>query len=114
MTVVVWHDAHSTLEELNEQDIQKGHKPNVIHTSGYLVVEDADGISIAGEWLPANKSDTYETYRNITFIPRPLVQSVGTVKRSKKAATRGQLVDPPGDVGGTSSPPSSPDSQPSL
>lgn len=105
LAVVVWNDAHSTLEELNEQDIQKGHKPNVIHTSGYLVVSDADGISIAGEWLPANKSDTYETYRNITFIPRPLVISEGKKKRGRPAP------DSPSGLGVPLVPDSASDSQ---
>lgn len=84
LTVVVWNDAHATLDELNEQEIRKNHRPNVIHTSGYVVLSDAEGVSIAGEWLPANAGEEYETFRSITFIPRAMVVNEGKVTRGRK------------------------------
>jgi hypothetical protein len=82
LSVVIWDDAHSTIDELDADGIRAGHRPNTVHTYGYIVVSDEKGVSIAGEWLPATQGE--DTYRNITFILRSMVRQEGpAVKRAR-------------------------------
>lgn len=71
-SVVVWNDAHASLEEVAADEVAGRHKPSVIHTYGYIVRSDEVGVSIAAEWLPAENGGD-ETFRGVTFIPRGMV-----------------------------------------
>lgn len=87
LTTVVWNDAHSTVDELNMDEIRGRHRPNVIHTMGYILMSDPVGVMIAGEWLPPEGGGD-ETFRNVTFIPRGMVISEARVGRKRKVPTK--------------------------
>lgn len=74
--VVIWNDAKATLEELTIDEIKAMHKPDKIHTQGYIIVDDETGISIAGEWLPGNRTSDDDSYRSVSFIPKGMIQEV--------------------------------------
>jgi hypothetical protein len=80
---VLWHDAHgSGVGEVELAEIP--HEPTWIITNGYLLREDAIGITIAGEYTENN------TYRSRTFIPRAAAVWAGpreAWKRRRKRAT---------------------------
>lgn len=83
--LVIWHDAHSTRDELNMDEIKTRHKPSLVRTYGDILISDAVGVTIAGERLPDESAN--DTFRNSTFIPRGMVVSEGVVKRAKKTST---------------------------
>ena len=91
---VVWNDAHSTLDELSIDELRGRHRPNVIHTTGYVLISDDVGITIAGEWLPPEGGGD-ETFRNSTFIPRGMVVLEGTYGRKRKVPTKEVQPNPP-------------------
>lgn len=82
-SVVVWNDAHGSLDEVTESDIDGRHRPHVIHTYGYIVRSDDVGISIAPEWLPAIDGAD-ESYRGVTFIPRAMIIEERPRRRKRK------------------------------
>lgn len=76
LVVVEWNDAWVEGNEpvlLNE--VGHAHKPHVIITIGWLLMDDETGISLANEHY---KDDN--TYRGRTFIPRGMVGKVTTYK----------------------------------
>ena len=85
MSVVVWNDAHATLDQLTFDEIKAKSKPHVIHTYGYIVISDESMVAVAGEWLPPDFGDE-DSYRSLTFIPRGMVVSETglTAKRVRK------------------------------
>ena len=83
--ILIWLDAHATLDELGEDEITGQHKPSRIETVGYILISDETGVSIAGEWLPASNGGD-ETYRSITFVPRGMVLEERMSRRKKKPA----------------------------
>jgi hypothetical protein len=87
MSILIWLDAHATLDELSADDVRGGHRPHPIHTFGYIVISDAEGVSIAGEWLPANNGGE-DTYRSITFVPRAMVVSEAAMHARKPRKVR--------------------------
>ena len=84
--VVIWNDAHATLDELTEPDIAGAHRPTRIQTVGYIVRSDEIGVSIAAEWIPAADGSD-ERYRGITFVPRAMVLEERSRRRRPKPAT---------------------------
>lgn len=80
-SLVVWNDAWSSLDEVTASDVK--HRPTTVHTYGYILRSDETGISIAAEWLPAENGGE-ETYRGVTFIPRPMVIDERPKRRSRK------------------------------
>ena len=90
--LVVWDDAHSLLDEMSEDEMLKAHHPTRIHTRGWAVISNEVGIYMAMEWLPNNDSGARDTWRGLTFIPRPMVieEVVLTVQRPRKPRTKKQ------------------------
>ncbi len=82
-SLVIWQDAHASLDELVAGDVVAKHHPITVHTFGYIVRSDEVGVSIAAEWLPAANGGE-ETYRGITFVPRSLVVQERPKRRSRK------------------------------
>jgi hypothetical protein len=82
-SIVRWNDAHATLDQLDDNDIKRGHRPHIIETYGYIVQSDEVGVSIAGEWLPPADGDEYEAYRAVTFVPRGMVVTEGPIQGRK-------------------------------
>lgn len=80
-TIVIWNDAHASLDESTVDEIKSEHKPSRIHTQGYMIVDDENGISIAGEWLPGNRTSDDDSYRSVTFIPRGMIVEVIHIKK---------------------------------
>jgi hypothetical protein len=83
-TVVIWNDAHASLEAMSVDEIKAQHKADRIHTQGYVVVDDETGISICAEWLPGTHTSDDDSYRGTTFILRSNIVEVITVKRPVK------------------------------
>ena len=94
-SVVVWNDAHGSLDEVSESDVDGRHRPHVIHTYGYIVRSDEIGVSIAPEWLPAIDGAD-QSYRGVTFIPRGMIIEERPKRRHKKEKEPAQ--DPAGIV----------------
>ena len=67
------------------------HKSTVVETLGYLMKDNEEGVSVAGERFPETAD-----VRNYTFIPRGMIISVSEIapktKRPRKVAQ--PLVEP--------------------
>jgi hypothetical protein len=94
--VVTWNDAHADLDEVNLDEVRAGHHPTIIRTTGYIILSDEAGVSIAGEHIPNNQGGD-DTFRSVSFIPRGMViseQSFSMIttrkKRERKAAATEQ------------------------
>ncbi len=77
---LVWLDAHSrdAVELLNPTKLDDFHKAHRITTVGWVLRDDADGVTIAGEWLED------DDYRNGTFIPRGMVVRMEPITKGRK------------------------------
>lgn len=79
LVVVTWDDAWCDATEpisLSEAHVQ--HKPKVIVTLGYKLLDNEIGISVAAEYYQDEN-----VYRGRTFIPRAMVKSVKPYKLTK-------------------------------
>ena len=83
-TLVIWGDAHQTLDQKTLAEVKARHRPDPIYTQGYVVYEDEVGISIAGETLPVTNGDVEESYRLITFIPKGMIVSREDIRKPVK------------------------------
>jgi hypothetical protein len=66
--IVEWNDAHADFSDVSLTDVHHGHKPTIMHTAGWVLKDDPDGVSIAAEFCPSDG-----TYRGRTFIPRAII-----------------------------------------
>lgn len=105
---VEWLDAHQQQDELTVDNILEEHKPAVIHTQGYIIINDEVGVWVASEWLPGNKAQPKDTYRQHTFIPKGMLKKI-TYRGKKRASARRDT-----SSSRTDSHPTSTDSQPVL
>jgi len=87
--LVIWGDAHQTLDQKTMDEVRARHRPDPIHTQGYILIDDEKGISIAGELMPATNGESEESYRHLTFIPRGWVIEVQEIRRVSKRKKRG-------------------------
>lgn len=86
---VIWKDAHSSsVNAYAEHEIP--HSALVIETIGWLLKEDAEGVSVANEYC----ADA--TYRGYTFVPAGLLVKVEPLIQQKK-----KRVKPSGDAPST-------------
>lgn len=84
LVIITWDDAWGKVEETVTVDtVDQLHKPLPIKTTGYLLKEDDEGVSIANEFY-AEES----TYRGYSFIPRLMIKSVTHFKLSKPRKPR--------------------------
>lgn len=75
--VVTWRDAHGRSEEVAEKDIK--HEPEIYRTYGWIIRSDEGGVSLAPEW-----NINSNTWRDVTFVDRPMVVSEQILSLSKK------------------------------
>ena len=80
LVIVKWEDPHSPAGTIciDDNSIDELHKTIPMHTVGWLLKDDAKGVSIGGEWCGDGD------YRSTTFIPRSLIHTVHKLNRAKK------------------------------
>lgn len=91
---VLWNDAWmDATEPKTVADITAEHKPLVVESFGWLIIDDEMGVSLASErYLDNNEHDVF---RAKTFIPRAMIRPNGVIpvnltkKRAKKLLTQG-------------------------
>lgn len=72
---VVWHDAWVDDDNFaTAHGLALTHKPMIVKTRGWLILDNEVGISIANE--ESRTEDDGTVYRGRTFIPRAMIQSV--------------------------------------
>jgi hypothetical protein len=77
---VTWADAYGDKEdEVNLEGASAAHTAEIMHTVGWLVHEDALGVSVCNE-----KYATRPTFRGRTFIPAAMVREVTPLAEKKK------------------------------
>lgn len=83
---VIWDDAWAdATDSVGEKDHDAKHKVTVMETRGWLLKDDAIGVSLFNErCLDAGE----EIYRSRTFIPRQLIKSVTPWKLTKPRKPR--------------------------
>lgn len=84
--VVVWDDAWGdSTDSAALTDAHEKHRPTVMQTVGWVLVDNERGVSIFNERC-LDKGE--ESYRSRTFVPRAMIRSVTpfslTRKRKKK------------------------------
>lgn len=80
LVTVKWLDANAT-QTVAYLENEIPHQPATAYTVGWLLRDDATGISLANEYFEED-----ETWRGMTFIPRGMILSVTGTKRPRKAA----------------------------
>lgn len=91
LVVVVWDDAWQDQDNFaTEHGVRATHTAMPVQTIGWLIVDDATGVSVANERSTDAGS---EVYRGRTFVPRAMVRSVTPFKltrpRKKKEVQHG-------------------------
>lgn len=79
----IWNDAWIFTDEfITMETAHLKHKPMPVETTGWLMIDDAEGVSIANERCldPENAG----AYRGRTFIPRAMVKSIKPFKHARK------------------------------
>lgn len=101
LVVVEWDDAWiDGNEPITLSEVHVQHKPKVIVTLGYLLLSNAEGISVAAEYYKDE-----DVYRGRTFIPRALVKSCKPYKLTKPRRKKKEGNESKGpEVAGESSP----------
>ena len=81
LVVVAWEDAWQDQENfVTLHGIQQTHAPMGVQTIGWLLQDDAIGVSVANE---RSSDNGQETYRGRTFVPRAMVRSVTPFKMTR-------------------------------
>lgn len=80
LITVRWNDAHGSTALSYSLD-ELSHRPMVMDTVGWLLREDQEGISMANEYCPEDK-----TWRGVNFIPRGMIVEVKPVLRKRARA----------------------------
>jgi hypothetical protein len=68
IVVVVWHDAWADSEQHDRAEWRSDY---LVRTTGFLVREEADVVSIAQEILPQD-----DGFRAVTHIPRGMIENL--------------------------------------
>ena len=76
LVIVRWNDAHAGGHEQYDM-ASVPHSPMVIQTVGWLLRDDAAGVSVASETVEGG-------YRSYTFVPRGMVIEVKPIKPKRK------------------------------
>lgn len=76
---VVWEDAFSDpTADIHPDNALDSHKPTIMHTRGWILVDDGVGISVFNEFNPESGC-----YRGKTFIPRGMIVEVRPIKNKR-------------------------------
>jgi hypothetical protein len=76
LVTVKWNDAH-TAEATQYAPSDVPHAPLVIETVGWLLREDASGVSLANERLDNTQ------YRGYTFVPAGMIVSIAPIVKPR-------------------------------
>jgi len=90
---VVWRDAWVDGNEpilLKEAHLK--HKPLIVTTLGWLLIDDQDGVSLANEKYEEDSG--LDTYRGRTYIPREMVLKVTPFKKPRKPRKKAEPIPP--------------------
>lgn len=80
LALVTWSDANTGSEDVvDSENLSLFHKPTVVKTLGWVLLDDTDGITLVNEYY-----DSY--FRGRTFIPRAMIIEVNHFNLSKKRA----------------------------
>ena len=84
LVCVTWDDAHVSLDEYNQGEIERDvHKACRVNTFGLVVADSAAGITLAmQEGVEDGK------FRHVNFIPRGMIVEVVDLGMPKKRGTR--------------------------
>ena len=89
LVLCIWHDANVGGDDaVTLENVAAYHKPTIVHTLGWLLKDDADGVTIVNEFYD-------NTYRGRTFVPRPMIVDVIYHKLSKFPKPRRPAAPPP-------------------
>lgn len=81
LVIVTWHDAWADHDNFTSaHGLAQTHEPMVVESLGWVIQDDANGISIVNE---KSIEDGSAIYRGRTFIPRAMIQKVVPYKLSK-------------------------------
>jgi len=70
LVLVTWKDANTGGDDVVTTDnVSAYHKPTIVHTLGWLVKDDEEGVTIVNEFYD-------DFYRGRTFVYRPMVMTV--------------------------------------
>ncbi len=82
LVLVTWNDANTGNEDVvTPENVEAYHKPTIVYTLGWLLRDDAKGITLVNEYYD-------EFYRGRTFIYRPMIISVTQFNLSKPRAKK--------------------------
>ena len=85
LVIVEWNDAVNWDSPVSLQDVAGCHRPEIVHTLGWILKDDEVGISLATEYYD-------ESYRGRSFIPRAMIKTVTpyalTKPRKKKPVVK--------------------------
>jgi hypothetical protein len=71
--IVRWNDAHSIPGQIDDASSVR-HAPLRVHTSGWVIQDDADGLTVFGERI--DQGDGSLSWRQHGFIPRGMIEGV--------------------------------------
>jgi hypothetical protein len=78
--VTIWYgDAHRGQEHFDPKDAEARHKPVLKGATGWLVISDRVGVTIATEWNGAADNDHIDNlweYVDRQFISRGMIQRI--------------------------------------
>ena len=90
LVCVVWDDAHITLDEYNQAEVERDfHGPCKVNTFGLLVADDAAGVTLA---MQEGAEDG--KFRHLNFIPRGMIVEVVDLGPPKKKTKRAKKIKP--------------------
>lgn len=74
LVLIEWNDAWQDQENFaTVHGVKQTHEPLLVRTLGWVLVDDATGVSLANE---RSSADGKDTYRGRSFIPRAMIITV--------------------------------------
>ena len=93
---VIWKDAWvDGNEPINLDEAHLKHRPMLMTTLGWLLIDNQEGVSVANEHYVDDSG--MDTYRGRTFIPRGMVLKVEPLTKPKVKRTRKPKIEPVND-----------------
>lgn len=85
--IVVWEDADCGEEAVDKHTVISYHRPTIVHTIGWVLMDDDAGITLVTEFYS-------ETFRGRTFILRKNIISVTPIKLTKPRVKKPPALEP--------------------
>ena len=76
---VWWNDAHFDGGAFELDTLERSHRPIAIGKTGWIIIDDELGVTVAAEWLPkdgANDGQNAYEFRMTAFVPRAMIARV--------------------------------------